>query len=59
MKRVVLIVLVLLVVLGVGKACIKRDLPTSDKPVLRAKTQELVSNYPIQKNIIDSISFMN
>lgn len=51
MKRVVLIVLVLLLVLGVGKACIKRDLPTSDKPVLRAKTQELISNYPIQKNV--------
>ena len=42
MKRVILIILVLLVVLGVGKACIRRDLPTVDKPVLREKAKIVV-----------------
>lgn len=51
MKRVVLIILVLLVVLGLGKACIRRDLPTSDKPVLRPKANVVDANYPIPKNV--------
>ncbi len=51
MKRVVLIILVLLVVFGLGKACIRRDLPTSDKPVLRPKANVVDANYPIPKNV--------
>lgn len=51
MKRVVLIILVLLVVLGLGKACIRRDIPTSDKPVLRPKANVVDANYPIPKNV--------
>lgn len=51
MKRVVLIILVLLVVLGLGKVCIRRDLPTSDKPVLRPKANVVDANYPIPKNV--------
>lgn len=51
MKRVVLIILVLLVVLGLGKACIRRDIPTSDKPVLRPKADVVDANYPIPKNV--------
>lgn len=59
MKRVILIVLVLLVVLGVGKACIKRDVPISDKPVLRSKAQVVNANYPIPQNItIDGIDYL-
>ena len=51
MKRVVLIILVLLVVLGLGKACIRRDLPTSEMPVLRPKADVVDANYPIPKNV--------
>lgn len=51
MKRVVLIILVLLVVLGLGKACIRRDLPTSEMPVLRPKAGVVDANYPIPKNV--------
>ena len=51
MKRVVLIILVLLVVLGLGKACIRRDLPTSYKPVLRPKANVVDANYHIPKNV--------
>ena len=51
MRRVVLIILVLLVVLGLGKACIRRDFPTSDKPVLRPKANVVDANYPIPKNV--------
>lgn len=51
MKRVVLIILVLLVVLGLGKACIRRDLPTSEMPVLRPKANVVDANYPIPKNV--------
>ena len=50
MKRVILIILVLLMILGLGKACIRRDLPTSDKPVLRPKADVVDANYPIPKN---------
>lgn len=59
MKRVVLIILVLLVVLGLGKACIRRDLPTSDKPVLRPKANVVDANYPIPKNVtINGIDYL-
>ncbi len=59
MKRVVLIILVLLVVLGLGKACIRRDLPTSDKPVLRPKADVVDANYPIPKNVtINGIDYL-
>lgn len=51
MKRVVLIILVLLVVLGLGKACIRRDIPTSKMPVLRPKADVVDANYPIPKNV--------
>lgn len=51
MKRATLIILVLLMILGLGKACIRRDLPTSDKPVLRPKANVVDANYPIPKNV--------
>ena len=59
MKRVVLIILVLLMILGLGKACIRRDLPTSDKPVLRPKANVVDANYPIPKNVtINGIDYL-
>lgn len=59
MKRAILIILVLLVVLGLGKACIRRDLPTSDKPVLRPKANVVDANYPIPKNVtINGIDYL-
>ena len=59
MRRVVLIILVLLVVLGVGKACIRRDLPVTDKPVLREKSKIVDANYPISKNVtINGVDYL-
>ena len=59
MKRVVLIILVLLVVLGLGKACVRRDLPTSERPVLRPKADVVDANYPISKNItINGVDYL-
>lgn len=59
MKRVVLIILVLLMILGLGKACIRRDLPTSDKPVLRPKADVVDANYPIPKNVtINGVDYL-
>lgn len=51
MRRVVLIILVLLVILGVGKACINQDLPINEKPVLRPKIDVVDANYPIPQNV--------
>ena len=51
MRRVVLVILVLLVFLGVGKACIRRDFPTTEKPVLRPKIDVVDANYTIPKNV--------
>ena len=59
MKRVILIFLVLLMILGLGKACIRRDLPTSDKPVLRPKADVVDANYPIPKNVtINGVDYL-
>ena len=59
MKRATLIILVLLMILGLGKACIRRDLPTSDKPVLRPKADVVDANYPIPKNVtINGIDYL-
>lgn len=59
MKRVVLIILVLLVVLGLGKACIRRDIPTSEMPVLRPKADVVDANYPIPKNVtVNGIDYL-
>ena len=59
MKRVVLIILVLLVVLGLGKACIRRDIPTSEMPVLRPKADVVDANYPIPKNVtINGVDYL-
>lgn len=46
-------------ILGLGKACIRRDLPTSDKPVLRPKANVVDANYPIPKNVtINGIDYL-
>ena len=59
MKRVLLFILVLLIILAFGKACINRDLPVSDKPVLRDKTQILDANYPIPQNVtINGVDYL-
>lgn len=59
MRRVVLIILVLLVVLGLGKACIRRDIPTSEMPVLRPKADVVDANYPIPKNVtINGVDYL-
>lgn len=59
MKRAILIILVLLMILGLGKACIRRDLPTSDKPILRPKADVISGDYTAPENItINGIDYL-
>lgn len=59
MKRVILIILVLLVVLGLGKACIRQDLPTVEKPVLRPKADVISGDYTAPENItINGVDYL-
>ena len=53
------VIIVLLIVLGLGKACIRADVAESQKPVLRPKTEVVDANYPIEKNItINGIDYL-
>ena len=59
MKRVIYVILVLLIVLGLGKACIRADVAESQKPVLRPKTEVTDANYPLEKNItINGVDYL-
>lgn len=59
MKRATLIILVLLVVLGLGKACIRQDLPTVEKPVLRPKADVISGDYTAPENItINGVDYL-
>ena len=59
MKRVIYVILVLLIVLGLGKACIRADIDETQKPVLRPKTNTIEENYPIEKNVtIDGVDYL-
>ena len=59
MKRVIYVILVLLIVLGLGKACIRADVDESQKPVLREKAQVQNENYPIEKNVtINGVDYL-
>lgn len=59
MKRVIYVILVLLIVLGLGKACIRADVDDSQKPVLREKAQVQNENYPIEKNVtINGVDYL-
>lgn len=53
------IIIVLLIVLPLGKACIRTDVQEFQKPVLRPKTEVVDANYPIEKNItINGIDYL-
>lgn len=59
MKRVIYVILVLLIVLGLGKACIRADIDESQMPVLRPKAVTIEENYPIEKNVtINGIDYL-
>ncbi len=60
MKRVIYVILVLLIILGVGKACIRADVqPDFNKPVLRDKAEIKDAQYPLEKNVtIDGIDYL-
>lgn len=51
MKRVIYAILVLLVVLGFCKACIRADVVSNDTPELRPKEEFVFADYPIEKNV--------
>ena len=59
MKRVIYVILVLLIVLGLGKACIRADVDETQKPVLRPKSEILEENYPLEKNVtINGVDYL-
>lgn len=59
MKRVMYFILVLVLVLGLCKACIKADVAEELRPVLREKSQFADADYPIQKNVtIDGVDYL-
>ncbi len=59
MRRVIYVILVLLIVLGLSRACIRADVPQKTKPVLRPKTQIIANSYPVEKNVtINGVDYL-
>jgi peptide/nickel transport system substrate-binding protein len=59
MKRVVYFILVLVLILGLCKACLRADVVPSQKPVLREKTNLAEVDYPIEKNVtINGVDYL-
>lgn len=59
MKRVVYVILVLLLVFGLCKACIRADIVSDEKPVLRNKEIFVDADYPIEKNVtINGVDYL-
>ena len=59
MKRVMYVILVLLLILGLAKACIRRDIPETVPPSLRPKAESISSDYKPEKNVtIDGIDYL-
>lgn len=51
MKRVMYVILVLVLILGLARACIRADIAEDFKPVLREKAELIDADYPIEKNV--------
>ena len=60
MKRVIYVILVLLIVLGLGRACIRADIQSDYKrPVLREKAKINDGEYPLEKNVtINGVDYL-
>ena len=60
MRRVIYVILVLLIVLGLGKACIRADIQSDYKrPVLREKAKINDGEYPLEKNVtINGVDYL-
>ena len=59
MRRVIYVILVLLIVLELSRACIRADVPQKTKPVLRPKTQIIANSYPVEKNVtINGVDYL-
>ena len=59
MRRVIYVILGLLIVLGLGKACIKEDIELSEKPVSTELIQNTQADYPAKKNItINEVDYL-
>lgn len=58
-RRVIYIILILFILILGLKACIKRDLPETDKPVLRPKANVVSSDYKQPENTtIDDVDYL-
>ena len=59
MKRVIYVILVLIIILGLCKACIRRDVGSFNPPQLRPKEELVFSDYPIEKNVtINGVDYL-
>ena len=60
MRRVIYVILVLLIVLGLGRACIRADIQSDYKrPVLREKAKINDGEYPLEKNVtINGVDYL-
>ena len=60
MKRVIYVILVLLIVLGLGRACIRADIQSDYKrPVLREKAKINDGEYSLEKNVtINGVDYL-
>ncbi len=52
-------ILVIVIILGLCKACIRRDIDASNPPQLRPKEEFVFSDYPIEKNVtINGVDYL-
>lgn len=59
MKRVIYVILVLLFILALCKACIRADVVSNDMLDLRPKEESVFVNYPIEKNVtINGVDYL-
>ena len=60
MRRVIYVILVLLIILVSGRACLRADMPSDvNKPVLREKAQTNDVEYPLEKNVtINGVDYL-
>lgn len=59
MRRVIYVILSLLIVAGLCKACLRADVNTQNQPQLKEKSETLFADYPIEQNVtINGVDYL-
>ena len=59
MRRVIYVILSLLIVAGLFKACLRADVNTQNQPQLKEKSETLFADYPIEQNVtINGVDYL-